>query len=85
VIAVTHLPSIAAAADRHLLVSKSQREARTTIALVEKEERVREIAAMIGGEPVTAAALAEARDLLERGRRRQAARARRPVSEARRA
>src|SRR5262249_2738284 len=96
VITVTHLPSVAAAPDRHFLVTKSRPGSRTTVAAIEKEERVREIAAMIGGDPVSAAALAEATDLLARGKTtvpradrrgavRRAARAGRRVSEAGRA
>jgi DNA repair protein RecN (Recombination protein N) len=51
VLCVTHLAQIAAFADRHIVVSKSQQAGRTvtSAAAVEGEERLSEIARMIGG------------------------------------
>lgn len=51
VVAITHLPQTAAFADRHLKVSKSVRggRTRTSVAEVRGEERVRELARMLGG------------------------------------
>lgn len=67
VIVVTHLPQIAAVADRQMHVSKDDAALpRTTIGPVEGEDRVVEIARMLSGQ-VDEAALAHARELL-RGR-----------------
>jgi DNA repair protein RecN (Recombination protein N) len=69
VFAITHLPQIAARANTHLLVSKQERDGRTAteVAPLEDEERVREIARMLGGDPESAVSLEHARELLERG------------------
>jgi DNA repair protein RecN (Recombination protein N) len=50
VLCVTHLPRIAAAADRHLRVEKSASGGRTraTVALLERDARVEELARMLG-------------------------------------
>ncbi len=63
VICISHLPQIAAAAATHLVAAKEVSGGRTRAALaaVSGEERVRELAAMLGG--VTAANLASAREL----------------------
>jgi DNA repair protein RecN (Recombination protein N) len=72
VLCVTHLAPIAALAQHHLRVSKSVRGGRTKAAVtaVGAAERVEEIARMLGGASVTAAAREHARDLLgpRRGR-----------------
>jgi DNA repair protein RecN (Recombination protein N) len=72
VLCVTHLAPIAALAQHHLRVSKSVRAGRTraTVAALPGAERVEEIARMLGGASVTAAAREHARDLLgaRRGR-----------------
>lgn len=64
VIAITHLPQSAVYADRHLVASKavSGGRTRTTITPVAGQERIDEIARMLGG---GAAALAHAKDLIE--------------------
>jgi DNA repair protein RecN (Recombination protein N) len=51
VICVTHLPQIAAFADRHFSVSKAAAGERTisSIITLEGDERIRELAAMLGG------------------------------------
>jgi DNA repair protein RecN (Recombination protein N) len=71
VLCVTHLPPIAAAAHHHLRVVKSVRAGRTraTVGALKAEERVDEIARMLGGDPPTAAALGHARELLGAPRR----------------
>ena len=68
VICVTHLAAIAARADHHLAVSKSLQRGRhvTGIKVLQPEERVDEVARLIAGERVTAAARASARELLAR-------------------
>jgi DNA repair protein RecN (Recombination protein N) len=70
VLCVTHLAPIAALAQHHLLVAKSSRGGRTraTAATVTGDERVAEIARMLGGE-AGSAALDHARALLEARRR----------------
>jgi len=66
VLAVTHLPQVAACADQHLLVSK-QRAGRQTISAVQPiatDARVSELARMLGGSDSSAVSLAHARELL---------------------
>jgi DNA repair protein RecN (Recombination protein N) len=69
VLAITHLPQIASRAHRHLLVSKSENGGRTTTSVRElpTEERVREIARMLGGDSESEVSLNHARELLEKG------------------
>jgi DNA repair protein RecN (Recombination protein N) len=52
IICITHMPQIAAAARRHLVVAKRSRGGRTTatVAPVDGKDRRREIARMLGGE-----------------------------------
>jgi DNA repair protein RecN (Recombination protein N) len=71
VLCVTHLAPIAAAAQHHVRVVKSVRAGRTraTVGALKAEERVEEIARMLGGDPPTAAALGHARELLGAPRR----------------
>ena len=66
VFAVTHLPQVAACADHHLLVAKVHGEAgaASTVTPVQQEQRVAEIARMLGGERVSATSLAHAREML---------------------
>ncbi len=68
VIVITHLPTIAARAGTHLVISKEQSEDATTVAVyrVTGEERVRELARMVSGDQVSEVALAHARELLVR-------------------
>ena len=66
VLAVTHLPQVAACADHHLLVSKqmSGRQTLSTVAPIEHEARVVELARMLGGGEKSEISLAHARELL---------------------
>ena len=66
VMAITHLPQVAAKGDSHYKVYKTDREDRTVshVRRLESEERVRELAAMLSGSSVNEAALANARVLL---------------------
>ena len=70
VIAITHLPQSAVYGDRHLVVAKSVSGGRTrsTIGEVEGDDRVREVARMLGGEKATSVVLRHAQELLESGR-----------------
>ena len=69
VICITHLPQIAAFADRHLVVRKGQKDGRTSSevsVLEESEARTREVARMLSGEDLTPTALKHARELIKR-------------------
>jgi DNA repair protein RecN (Recombination protein N) len=70
VFAITHLPQIASRANVHLRVSKHDRpdgKTATEVTALGDDERVREIARMLGGDPESAVSLEHARELLERG------------------
>ncbi|HCU32631.1 MAG TPA: DNA repair protein RecN [Ruminococcaceae bacterium] len=66
IICVTHLAQVAAFADTHLLIAKTVRDSRTftTVKTLSQEERVRELARIMGGENITPTVLASARELL---------------------
>jgi DNA repair protein RecN (Recombination protein N) len=66
VMAVTHLPQVAACADHHLQVFKQLQDGTTTsqVQVVTGEQRVAEIARMLGGERLSGTTLAHARELL---------------------
>ena len=74
VLAVTHLPQVAACADHHLVVSKRlhQGQIQSGVAAIAGEERVSEIARMLGGEKLSATTLAHAREMLTATPTRQA-------------
>jgi len=71
VLCITHLPQLAAFADAHLLVEKCTRGGRTTaqVRRLDEEERVEELARMLGGSEITTSARAHARQLLADARR----------------
>ena len=66
VIAITHLPQSAVYGDRHLVVSKqvSGGRTRTRILEVEGEDRISEVARMLGGEKLTSVVRKHAEELL---------------------
>lgn len=66
IIAVSHLAQIASFADREFYIEKQEMDGRTytRILLLEGEERVKEIARLIGGDQESAVALSHARELL---------------------
>jgi len=66
VVCVTHLAQIAALADAHFVVDKVEREDRTfaTVRRLETKQRVDEVARMIGGVKVGAAAKKAAEELM---------------------
>jgi DNA repair protein RecN (Recombination protein N) len=68
VICITHLPQIAKFADQHFRISKkvSAGRTRTSITLLDLEDRYQEIARMLGGEKITQTTLAHAREILNR-------------------
>jgi DNA repair protein RecN (Recombination protein N) len=69
VLAVTHLPQVAASADAHWRVSKATHDGSTTseIAELSGEARVAEIARMLGGERLSGTSLAHAQEMLAIG------------------
>jgi len=66
VIAISHLPQIAAKADTHYFVYKNSTSAKTEsqVRQLEGSDRVNEIAKMIGGEKPSAVNLENARELM---------------------
>lgn len=67
IIAITHLPQVAAAGTTHLKVVKSVQDGRTHISMkrLSESERREEIASLISGSEVTEGALRTARELIE--------------------
>ncbi len=72
VIAVTHLPQVAAFADSHFIVSKADDGTVTSSSVVrlDQDARVDELARMLAGLDESAAAQQHARELLELARTR---------------
>lgn len=70
VLCVTHLPQIAAFADQHFLIEKSERRGRsqTGVRRMEPGERVEEIARMLSGASLTEASRQHAAEMLEQSR-----------------
>ncbi len=66
VLVITHLPQVAAQAQHHLQVRKSQSNGQTLshIHPLSEEERIEEIARMLGGVQITGTALSHAREML---------------------
>jgi len=71
VLAVTHLPQVAACADHHLVVAKRQTAAgkegprtESGVSRLDDDSRANEIARMLGGEKVSQTSLAHAREML---------------------
>ena len=66
VIAITHQPQIAGKADAHFFVYKEIKSdaIKTNIRLLSKDERITAIARMLSGEKPTAAAMENAREML---------------------
>ena len=67
VLCVTHLPQVAAQGQQHFQVLKSteNNQTHTQIRLLTGDEKVQEIARMLGGVKITAQTLAHAREMLE--------------------
>jgi len=66
VLCITHLPQVAAQGDTHLLVHKGLSDGRTmsSVEVLARDERVEEIARMLGGVAINAHTRALARDML---------------------
>ena len=69
VICVTHQPQVAAQAHHHLLVSKRSGAggSRTDVRPLGREQRVEELARMLGGVKITGQTISHAREMMERG------------------
>ena len=67
VLAVTHLPQVAACADHHLLVAKQlvSKLTESTVRPISGEQRVSEVARMLGGEKLSHTSLAHAKEMLQ--------------------
>jgi DNA repair protein RecN (Recombination protein N) len=70
VLCVTHLPQIASFADQHYLIEKKESGGRTktSVRLLDAEERTREIARMISGAKLTDTSLKHAEQMLKANR-----------------
>ena len=66
VLAVTHLPQVAACGDHHLVVAKKAdaQGVASSVTPVEGEKRVAEVARMLGGERLSGTTLAHAKEML---------------------
>ncbi len=66
VLCVTHLPQLAALANTHLLIAKSEREGRTytSVTPLDREGRKKELARIIGGTNITETTLKSAEEML---------------------
>lgn len=62
VVAITHLPQVASKGESHFVVYKQ--DSRTNISRLGEDDRITEIAKMLSGSEITAAALSQARILL---------------------
>lgn len=70
VFCITHLPQIASMAGSHFGVSKFVKKDRTgtEVRLLDKQERIDEIARMLGGKTITDATIKHAEEMIARGR-----------------
>jgi len=67
VLCVTHLPQVAAQGDQHLQVNKTsdKQSANTTMTRLDDQEKVQEVARMLGGKKITEQSMAHAREMVE--------------------
>ncbi len=67
IIAITHLPQIAGSADHHYFVIKKEKDNRSTTSIkkLNPEERISEVAKLLGGEVITDANLKSAKELMD--------------------
>ena len=66
VLCITHLPQIASMADRHIHIEKKPVAERTQtfVRVLPETQRLQELARMIGGDPITAAGLDNAAEMV---------------------
>ena len=71
ILCITHLPQIAAMEERHFLIAKEAEDGRTTthIRQLSEDESNEELGRMMGGERITEATLANAREMKEMARK----------------
>ncbi|MGI6093827.1 MAG: DNA repair protein RecN [Lachnospiraceae bacterium] len=76
VLCITHLPQIAAMADRHFLIEKrvENQETHTSIQRLDEETMILELARMLGGAKITPAVLDNAREMKELAHHQKSAR-----------
>ncbi len=69
VFCITHLPQIASLADSHYGVGKNVKNDRTIteVRLLDKKERIDEVARMLGGKTITEATMKHAEEMIARG------------------
>jgi len=69
VLCVTHLPQLAALADTHMLIAKSEHDGRTytTVTPLDRKGRAMELARIIGGAHITETTLKSAEEMLSAG------------------
>jgi DNA repair protein RecN (Recombination protein N) len=74
VLCVTHLPQVASLADQHFRISKVSdgKSTRTRVHVLGKEERIEELARMLGGVDITRKTLDHAAEMLAGARRKRA-------------
>lgn len=67
VFSITHLPQVAAKGKQHFKVFKEDREETTVTQMkkLSKEERIQELAEMLGGKEITSSAISHAKELLQ--------------------
>ena len=67
VLCITHLPQIAAMADSHFKIEKNVYDSQTVteIRLLDDDESIGELARLLGGDELTDAAIANAREMKE--------------------
>jgi DNA repair protein RecN (Recombination protein N) len=70
ILCITHLPQIACFGDKHYRVAKTVSDERTitSVDFLSEEERLEEIARMLGGSELTKKTRAHAREMLELSR-----------------
>ncbi len=70
ILCISHLPQIAAFADQHLLIEKTEKQGRTrtNVRLMDEKERTEEIARMLSGEKLTDTSLRHAEQMLKSSR-----------------
>ena len=69
ILCVTHLPQVASQAHQHLSVSKFTEDEQTysTVEILDSDERIREVARMLGGVDLTEQTIAHASEMLQKG------------------
>jgi len=74
VLSVTHLPQVASLADQHFRISKVSdgKSTRTGLQVLGKDERVKELARMLGGVEITQKTLEHAAEMLAGARQKRA-------------